>query len=320
MSTKLEAALAEIRKLRADPSSEGAVERLRAILAGAPSHAVAAAARLAADAELSLLEDDLAAAFERFVANGAKTDPGCAAKAALADALYRLDLGRESVHPRGIRLRQMEPVWGGQADTAAELRAICALGLVRMNHPDALGELAELLADPEAEARIAAARAFAYAEDPQGGPVLRHKLLVGDEEMAVISECMRALLRLAPAAALDLARQLLRRTEAERAEAVALTLGESHDPAAVELLIAWAGESGGPREVALLALATARTDAAFDHLFGMVARAEGPSAREAIDALAIHRHDDALMDRLRRIAADRDDVDLRGAVEQALRR
>ncbi|MAE72305.1 MAG: hypothetical protein CME06_17785 [Gemmatimonadetes bacterium] len=320
MSKKLEKALEEVRELRADPRAEGALERFRAILATAPSHAVAAAARLAAEAELGSLEDDLAAAFKRLVPQGAKSDPGCAAKAAIADALYRLDRGRESVHRRGVRMRQMEPVWGGQADTAAELRAICALGLVRMNHPDAMGELAELLADTDTGARIAAARAFAYAEDPVGGSVLRHKLLLGDEETAVISECMRAMLRLSPAAALDLAGRLLRRSETERSEAVALALGESHDPAAVELLIAWAGEAGAPRDVALLALATARTDAAFDHLFAMVASADGPSAREAIDALAIHRHDEALMDRLRRVAADRDDVDLRGALAKALRR
>ncbi len=318
MSKRLEEALAEVRPARAEPDTGAAVGRFQAVLASGPSVAVAAAARLAADAELSELEDELATAFDRFAKGPVKIDPGCDAKTAIAGALYRLDFGRESVHLRGVRMRQMEPVWGGRNDTAVDLRAVCALGLVRMNHPDALGELAELLADPEFGARIAAARAFAYSEDPQAGPVLRHKLILGDEHPAVISECMRALLRLDPAAALDLAERLLRAPEAEQVEAVALALGESHDPSAVELLIGWSRDAGALHGIALLALATARTDAAFDHLFGMVAKADGPSAREAIDALAIHRHDEALVDRLRGVVAERDDVDLRVAVEKAL--
>ncbi len=315
---KLEAALAEVRDLRADPGAADLLPRLRELLAKAPAQGAAAAARLAADRELSELDDALAAAFERFARGAAKADPLCAAKSAIADALYRLDLGRESVHLRGVRLRQMEPVWGGSADTAAELRGICALALVRMNHVDAIGELAELLADPDPAARIAAARAFAYSEDESAAPVLRHKLLLEGEQPEVLSACLRALLRLAPACALDLAGRLLRSALEEQVEALALALGESHSDAAVDLLIRWADEPAAPRETALLALACARTASAFDHLFGLVADADGPSARQAIAALAIHRHDTALMERLRRTVAARDDVDLGGALEGVL--
>ena len=48
-------------------------------------------------------------------------------------------------------------------DTAAELRGVCALGLVRMGYRDVLVELADLLMDPEAQARMMAARSLAHA-------------------------------------------------------------------------------------------------------------------------------------------------------------
>jgi hypothetical protein len=80
--------------------------------------------------------------------NPVKSDPGCRAKVEIARALYELGEDPAAVFPRGVRHRQMEPVFGGREDTAAELRCVCALGLVRLQSPDALVELAELLADP----------------------------------------------------------------------------------------------------------------------------------------------------------------------------
>lgn len=164
-SRTLEATLAELHELRRDPTSASAIDKLRAVLRGKSSHAAARAAAIAGEFEIAALLDDLVAAFDRFFDNPAKSDPGCAAKAAIADALYRIGAPCDTLFLRGVRSVQMEPVWGGRADTAGGLRTACAFGLVRMHYPDATIELADLLADAEAPVRAAAAQAIAYGED-----------------------------------------------------------------------------------------------------------------------------------------------------------
>ena len=192
----LEDTLADLHQLRADPLSATSIATLRHVLGGKTSHAVAKAAQIAGEFEIAALTADLAAAFDRLMVNPAKSDPGCRAKAEIADALYRIGSDDAAVFLRGIRHVQMEPVWGGRVDTATALRGACALGLVRMNYPDALSELADLLADPETPARVAAARAVAYSENDNGVPLLRLKVLVGDPESEVVSECLVGLLKL----------------------------------------------------------------------------------------------------------------------------
>ncbi|MDZ8224990.1 hypothetical protein [Nostoc sp. ChiVER01] len=54
-----------------------------------------------------------------------------------------------------------------------------------------MNELADLLADPKLEARVAA-KAIAYIRNPQGVPLLRLKTRIGDQAPQVISECFSA--------------------------------------------------------------------------------------------------------------------------------
>ena len=77
-------------------------------------------------------------------------------------------------------------MWGGTVDVACELRSVCAMGLLRLGHPSAAIEVAELLADPEPAARAGAAHAIAYSEDARFAPLLRHKILSGDAEAQVV--------------------------------------------------------------------------------------------------------------------------------------
>ena len=111
--------LAALHRVRDDSSTAKSITLLRGALAGKSSHAAAKAAQTAGEFELSELVVDLVAAFDRFLINPVKADPGCAAKAAIADALYRIGADEEGVFLRGIRHRQLEPVWGGRADTPA---------------------------------------------------------------------------------------------------------------------------------------------------------------------------------------------------------
>ena len=68
--------------------------------------------------------------------------------------------------------------------------------------------LADLLADPEPEARIGAARAIAYSENPLGVALLRLRIQVGDTP-AVLGECVAALLQLSVDNCLPLAAAFL---------------------------------------------------------------------------------------------------------------
>src|SRR5262249_9551274 len=235
----LEDILAALHGLRTAPTSAAAVAELRGALSGKHAHAVAKAAQIAGEFEIAELTVDLAAAFDRLLVNPAKTDPGCHAKMAIADALYRIGADDERLFLCGIHYRQMERVYGGRADTAAGLRGVCALALVRMHHPDALAELAELLADAEPAARSAAARAIAYAENAHGAALLRLKVLTGDSEPQVISDCLTALLQLTPAAAVPFVARLLDGADGGLQEAAALALGASRLREAFPVLHAW---------------------------------------------------------------------------------
>src|SRR5262249_60112568 len=97
---------------------------------------------------------------------------------------------------------ELEPAWGGWADTAAPLRALCGLGMVQIGSPDAMIELSTLLADREADARIGAARALAHC-GATAAPLLRFKVLTGDEEPAALAECLSGLMISAPNSSFD---------------------------------------------------------------------------------------------------------------------
>ena len=218
--------------------------------------------------EIDGLVPALVAAFDHFLEDPVRRDPGCAAKAAIADALYRLNAPEVDVYQRGIRHVQLEPVYGGKQDTAVQLRGTCGLALVRVHHPDYLIALAELLADREAPARRIAAQALGYSENPAAQPLLRLKALLGDEEPQVLSECLLALLAVAPDASLDFVAGFLDRRPPDIAEAAALALGGSRHKAALPLLRDWWERTFDAtlRRTALLAIAMLKSDEAIAYL------------------------------------------------------
>jgi HEAT repeat protein len=176
---KLEELIDSLNAVRSHPASEAGTAVLRQILESNAAIAIAQAAKVIGEAEVRSLIPDLSAAFFKFMVDGAEIDPSCKAKQRIAEALYRMDYADEGLFLQGIRYVQKESVWGGSADTAAALRGTCALGLVRMNYADVMSELADLLADEDAEARIGAVRAIAYTGNPQAVPLLRFKARKG---------------------------------------------------------------------------------------------------------------------------------------------
>ncbi|MBD3881284.1 hypothetical protein IFO70_05910 [Phormidium tenue FACHB-886] len=301
-------------RLNSDSELEAAVAEARQLLKSKQMLAVMHTAKWVGEQGLTQLIPDLVAAFDRFLIKPVETDPNCHAKGAIADALYRLNASAEAVFLQGIRHIQMEPVWGGRVDTAPPLRGICAMGLVRMNYPDALTELADLLADPEIPARIAAARAIAYSGNESGAPLLRLRSLAGDEA-EVIAECLGALIKLTPHSALPFAARFLDAPSAQIQELTALAIGESRLSGAFGLLQPWWGRQTDPelRKSALLAIAMLRSDEAIQFLLSLVAKGRPLDAKDAIAALKLYQQDKLLWQRVEAAVEERGEPSLLSA-------
>jgi HEAT repeat protein len=314
---KTEDALEELHRLRQSlPAPAGAVE-LRPYFRHKSNLVVAKAAKLAGDFELPELQPELVSAFERFMRDPAKNDRGCAAKMEIARALEALGAPEAAVFLAGIHHVQMEGSFGPPIDTAPGLRAASAMGLVHMNHPDAVLEIVTLLMDREADARIGAVRALAYSGRPESVPLLRLKVLQPDPSADVMGECFTALLALAPGTSVDFVAPYLDASNDAIAEAAALALGESHEAAAIEALKGrWRPFVPEPLRRALLTgLALARAESAFEFLFSLIETSSEQIAAEVISTLAVYRHDDRIRSRIAAIVDSRRSAVLRAAFD-----
>jgi len=315
----IEERLAAVAAAREDPESEASRALLAKELASKASHVVAAAAHVVGELHLEELGRLLPAAFQRFLRDPVKTDPQCAAKLAIAEALAELDAPTDDLFIAGLRYRQPEPVWGGTADTAAALRATCAVALVNLGHPDALRYVAVLLADPERDARAGALQALGFSHQPEAAiPLLRFKAALGDEDPEVARECVSSLLGLDGDRSLQFAAELLHRDQVT-AEAAALAIGASRLTDAFGVLRDFHEEQalGDLRRVAALAIAMLRSDDAMNYLLEVAADASTGAAVEAVSALAIHKHDPGVRTRVADAVAARDERAVQEAFERA---
>jgi len=121
--------LAELEALRHASDPATVRDALRNALKDRNNYLVSKAAAMVGDLRIEDLMDDLIAAFGRFFADPVKSDPQCWAKNAIAKALKDLGCRQASVFRRGVDHVQLEPVWGGSADSAATLRGACTLAL-----------------------------------------------------------------------------------------------------------------------------------------------------------------------------------------------
>ena len=297
---KTEDCLEQLHRLRGTLPSPEAAEELRAYLRHKSNLVVAKAAQLIREFELHDLRADLVRAFDRFMQDPAKTDRGCSAKTEIVRALESLGVPEGALFLAGIHHVQMEGSFGPPIDTAAGLRASSAMGLVHMNHPDAILEIVTLLVDREADARVGAVRALGWSGRPESVPLLRLKALQPEPSVDVMGECFTALLAIAPESSVDFVARNLDSPDAAVVEAAALALGESHLPAAMETLInKWGVYAADTLRSALVAgLALARTDSAFEFLFSRVETGNEKIGAEIIGALAVYRHDDRIRNRL----------------------
>jgi HEAT repeat protein len=315
----VDAKLRRLQAIRAEPITPRLVTELREALADKSNFVCAEAAEIAGERGLTELVPDMAESFRRFLEDAAETDKTCRAKIAIVEALHKLDADEEDVYRIAIRHVQPEGRWGGSDDTAAPLRALAAFALVRINPRDLMVLLADLLADPEKVARSGAAKALGASGAMAAVPLLRFKARVGDEEPEVIVECLTGLLTADSEVSLPFVGEFLDADD-EVAEGVALALGESRRLAAFDILKAhWprARMSESLGRVVLLAMAITRQPAALEFLFGVLADANEPTAKAAMSALAIYRHNPAVRDRAKELVAKK--PALRKAFETAFR-
>lgn len=320
MAKRFDAQLAALQQAVADPAAPKARARIIEALERGNGLLVAVATAAAVGGE----EDDpvvdqgllerLPAAFERLMHDASERDPQCRGKTAVAKALRRAETQAEEVFLAGVRHVQYEPVWGGKVDTAAELRGVCLMALVEAWHPRAMVEAAQLLADPQAAARMAAARALGCSGRVEvAEPLLRLRVAAGESDAEVLGECFAGLLQLAPPPSLAYVASFLGGSDDVVAEAAALALGGSRLSGALAPLMEQSrGFMGrGRRRVVLLAIALVRAEEGWTFLVELVEQGPLAAAVEAVEALSAFAHDERLRERVLAAVERRGDPALR---------
>ena len=321
--TPLTRKIAELNELRSSADSGATANALRDALADRSNRVVAKAADLCGEFGKSELIDDLLKAYQRMFVNPLKKDPGCLAKTAIASALVKLECRDIEPYRQGIRYTQYEPVWGGQVDKAAELRATCAAGMVGCaTCMEAITAFADLLVDPCKLARIGATRAIAGLGRWEGVPLLRLKLQSGDADAEVVGACCAALLELAPDDGLELVIGLLSSRNTDVRVQVALALGESHSPQALEpLRVAWEREADkSVRSILLTCIGLLRSSDSHAFLLSLIHGTNGAAAADAIRALAPYRCLEELYQRVERAVEQSGNTQLHATFEGEFRR
>lgn len=306
MARRLEERLAEVVAIGEGAIDAAAEARLRDALRGKAGIVVGAAATIVGEHAVEALFGELGPAFARLCERPVERDPGCRGKIAIARAVHALDRWDDAVLVPGVRWVQREPVWGGSVDTAAELRGVCGMAYAHAYRSDALDVLAELLADPERIARVAAAQALGDTGQGGAAALVRYKAMIGDDEPAVIGACLGSLLALTRGEALPFVARCLDDADEERADAAALALGESRLDGACAPLRAWCEDRpAARRRVGYLALALLRAEPATAALLDVVREGDEADAIAAARALATFREDPAVAARVREAAAGR---------------
>lgn len=274
---------------------------------------VAKASKLCAQHHLYELEESLRKAYQRFLKNPIKTDPNCIAKRALSRAVVDLDGKHLDFYLAGLLYKQLEPVWGGSVDTAADIRASCAMGLVATGYPRALQEITLLLNDPEPAARLGAVRAIGCGNPNSAELLLRSKALAGDGSAEITGECFYQLLSIEPDyspafIALFLYPEWIEKESDAVREFAALTLGESKLPIALVLLKkAWTDEilDKGFKQIIIRAASLHRSDEAFDWLLSIIENENSHLSKSAVDAFQIYQRNKPLMEKINTAISNR---------------
>jgi len=302
---KIEEQLERISRLIGAPASD-AVPELRKGLGSRIGLVVAKAARVAGDSGLRELIPEIAAAFERLFEEPVQRDPQCWGKNAAAKALTELDHRESALFLRGARHVQMEPVWGGQDDTASSLRGICLLGLASatdVRRETILRCVVDGLGDPKSNVRVDAVRAVAQMGGEEAVLLLRLKARVGDSELPVVGQVFDCLLALEREETVEFVAEFLESGKEGVSEEAALALGASRLTHAIEVLKkAWDVTKDPDLRLAIArGLSASRENRAIEFLLGVLKDGRPRDAEAALEALSIHRETVEIREMVERI-------------------
>ncbi len=255
--TSIDERLRLLREVRSNGDLAKIRETVVKYLADKTNLIIAEAAKLIGEFELTGLEPELLAAWNRLIeqSDPVKADKGCTAKTAIIEALGTLNHDVSEFYLVALQYKQIEPGWPQAEDTAENVRAGSAFAIARsqvLRIVDKLTAFVDYLQGSRAD-RINAVKAIADTRHESAIPLLRLKLLSGDDEAEVMGACMSGLLDLAPLRSIPLvARILTNPTESIILEAAA-ALGVCGKPAAVEALInAWKRTANKDQQRSLL--------------------------------------------------------------------
>src|SRR5579863_2961213 len=181
----VERELENIKALRTTAAGDSRTRALRKALNDKVNVIVAKAAAITAELEEHSIIPDLLATFDRLLVHPLKSDPQCWGKNAIATALRDLGHTESDVYVKGARHVQYEPVWGGEEDTAANLRGICSLALLRctdITREQKLWLILPLLTEKSPSLRKDGAIALESLEGREAALMLRIKARMGDED------------------------------------------------------------------------------------------------------------------------------------------
>lgn len=291
---KIEQELDQLNALRSGPPSEAKVLALRKALREPVNLLAAKAATIAAEVAMRELVPDLEKAFERFFRDPVRTDPQCWAKNAISKALKDLDYAESPLFLRGLQHVQMEPVYGGQADSAEALRSTCALALVQcrdISRQEIMQHLIGALTERAATVRADAARALEAMDGPDVELLLRLKASIGDKESAVTGQVLDSLLSVGGERAIPFVAGFLESGDEDVQAQAALSLGVSKLAGAVDVLKEAYAKSRNRRsaEPLLRAISVSRQESALEFLLGIIRNGSEREARDAVRALELNR-------------------------------
>lgn len=284
----IQAAFDDLRELAARSPSTDARNRLRKHIGRKNNHVVGRAAALAAEWTADEFTPHLESAFNRFMKDSVRNDPGCVAKYEIAKCLLRFDQPVYDLYLTGVRHRQMESVFGGKEDTAAALRATCGRALAYTGYSEAYQELALLVMDEEVECRRITVETLAALGSTASELLLRMRVLARDPESEIMAASFQGLMQVAPQSSLRFVAAYLHDAPAV-AEGAALALGESRLPEAHSILRQLYESSVEflVKEMLLLPIALIRSDAAYEFLLNVLREDRPELAAAALRGLVL---------------------------------
>ena len=300
----LEQRIERLRALADQPVTEDALAILRKALTDRSGLIVAEAAKAVGVHRVHSLTPDLTTAFERMLQKGATTDPKCWGKKAIVDALKDMDHEESYTFLHGLRHVQMEPVWGGQEDSATSLRGACALALLQcadLSRETKFRHLVDAMGDPVDRVRVDVLRGIAQMEGDDGALLLRMKARSGDPMPHVIGHALELVIGLEGAFGVTFVTDFLASGDEEILEEAALALGTSRRPEAFAVLQrAWAKDHIGLRaEVLLRAISASGLPEAIDFLMNLIEEGITYEADAAVKALGLYSGSGEIQERIR---------------------